>query len=142
MRKRTATTSPVAPVVAPEAEVVQAEETQPAPAAPAADPERVEAVRARLAVLKAEVAELEGELASLQVHMLITSTVEGPCAMVRKIFLAMHDQPRSVVIRKCVNAGIAANTAKTQYQLLRQKLAAGDTKLVAELYALLDAAEA
>lgn len=94
---------------------------------------RIEAVRSRLAVLRAEVAALEGELATYQTHILVTSTVVKPVALVRSIFLAMLDKPRKDVVRKCVLAGIAPNTAKTQYQVLRRKLADRDPALLAEI---------
>lgn len=94
---------------------------------------RIEAVRTRLSVLRAEVAALEGELATYQTHILVTSTVVKPVALVRSIFLAMTDKPRRDVIRKCVLAGIAPNTAKTQYQVLRRKLADRDPSLLADL---------
>lgn len=103
--------------------------------------EEVTAIRTRLQALREEVRELEGVLASQQIHMLVTSTVKGPVALVRDIFLAHvteDNQPgeRKEVVAQAVKAGVAPNTAKTQYQVNRKKLADGDQGLWEELEAL------
>jgi hypothetical protein len=76
--------------------------------------------------LKAKVAELEGQLAAQQNHLLWTSSVQKPVARVREIFCEMFGSQRKDVIAACVNAGIAANTAKTQYQILKGKAERGE----------------
>jgi hypothetical protein len=76
--------------------------------------------------LKAKVAELESQLAEKQTHILWTSKVQKPVALVREIFCRMYGSQRKDVIAACINAGIAANTAKTQYQILKGKAERGE----------------
>ena len=85
------------------------------------------ALRTELEALRARVRELEGELASLQVHVLVTSTVARPVALLRDIFLANvtpegNPGSRKEVVALAVKAGMAPNTAKTQYQVLSRAL--------------------
>lgn len=82
--------------------------------------------------LKARVAELEGQLAAKQNHILWTSAVQKPVALVREIFCQMYGSQRKDVIAACVNRGIAANTAKTQYQILKGKAERGELEELLE----------
>lgn len=96
------------------------------PTAPRLTEEEVAAVKTELQALRARVMELEGVLASEQVWILNTSTVVKPVQLVREIFLGMLGDRRRDVVAKCVTAGIAENTAKTQYQILKKKLENGE----------------
>jgi hypothetical protein len=60
------------------------------------------------------------------VHVLITSTAAKPVALVKEIFIGMLGARRRDVINTCITAGIAANTAKTQYQILKGRLERGE----------------
>lgn len=99
---------------------------------------RVQAIRTELEALRARVRELEGELASHQVHVLVTSTVSKPVRLLRDMFLASITEEgnpgrRRDVVAMAVKAGMAPNTAKTQYQVLSRKWTNGDPALREEL---------
>lgn len=102
---------------------------------PGLSPEEVEGLKTKLQALREEVRELEGILAGYQTHLLVTSTVQSPVALVRDIFLAFVTEDgdpgrRKDVVNKAVQAGVAPNTAKTQYQVNRKKLENGDPALL------------
>lgn len=92
--------------------------------------EELEAALTERAELLARLAELDGVLATAQNHVLITSTVGSPVAKCREIFVAMRTVDpavsRKAVLDKCTAAGIAPNTAKTQYQVNKRKWEQGE----------------
>jgi hypothetical protein len=92
------------------------------------------AAKAELAALLKRVAELQELVAEKQNHYLWTSKPASPCRLVREIFLAKAWEAqrlpvRGTVLKACTNAGIAENTAKTQYQLNRKRWLAGELTL-------------
>lgn len=44
---------------------------------------------------------------------------EGPVAICRRVFATMHGRPRAEVIDACIDQGVKASTARTQYQKLK-----------------------
>lgn len=119
-------------VTAQEVEAHQEEEAQEEAQeeAPTLSPEREAQLRARMLALRKELEEVEGELATAQVHILVTSTVDGPVAVARKVFMAYVREDgtpgvRKEVVRRLVNMGVAPNTAKTQYQVSKKALEEG-----------------
>lgn len=105
--------------------------------------EQVQVTRSRIQALKAETAQLEGLLAQQQNHVLWTSTAVKPVSLVRELFVAAvvaGTLKRKTVVDACIAAGVAANTAKTQYQILKGKLERGELdEEVAEFVAVIEA---
>lgn len=93
----------------------------------------IEQLKARRNAVLAELASLDDQLSTVEVHLLDTSKVEKPVALCRRVFAAMYGQGRGKCIKAIVAKGVALNTAKTQYQLLHQRYNAGDEVLLAEV---------
>lgn len=102
--------------------------TQPTPeeVEAAARAEQVAALQAKRAKVLAQLAELDDQLAVLLPHMLVTSVVTSPVALCREVFVAMYGSRRRDVVAALVNKGVAPNTAKTQYQVLKGKAERGE----------------
>lgn len=92
-------------------------------------------LRTRRAALMAELAALDGQLSQYQNHVLDTSVVQKPVHLCRQVFVAMYGQRRRDVVAALINKGVAANTAKTQFQVLKKKVDNGDEELLAEVEA-------
>lgn len=88
----------------------------------------------RAAKLRAELALYEGVLAERQVHMLVTSKPARPVQLCREVFVTTYltlgaEMKRSDVVDQLVKMGVAPNTAKTQYGLLKVRLDKGELDL-------------
>lgn len=97
----------------------------PAAIAAAVQQAQQQAAAAQQAAIAAAMAQASQQAAQAQTHVLVTSTISSPVAVVRMVYLAMLGAKRSTVINACVLAGVAPNTAKTQYQVCKAKHAAG-----------------
>lgn len=95
-------------------------------------PEVRSALEERRAALLAELNAIEGRLARKQLHNLWTSQVEGPVALCRRVFVGMYadvlggTKTRADYLRIMTNHGVARNTAQTQWQVNRNRWAAGE----------------
>lgn len=93
-----------------------------------------EELQLRAAALRQELANLNAVLAEREVHMLVTSKPSKPVRLCREVFVKTYnllgvEMKRADVIDRLVKMGVAPNTAKTQYGLLKGRLDKGKLNL-------------